>query len=330
MAQPQDDIDTLAERLLAQDRAALARAITLVESAREDHRAIAAELLKRAAGQAGAAQRIGVTGPPGAGKSTFIDAFGSMLTKAGERVAVLAVDPSSQRTHGSILGDKTRMAALSADPSAFIRPSPSSGALGGAGRKTRESALLCEAAGFSIVIIETVGVGQSETVVADMVDVFVALMQPGAGDELQGIKKGLLEVSDIILVNKADGELAPAAARAARDLSSALRIAAPSEGGWAAPVLTVSALEGRGLDELWRQIEGHRDWGERTGARDARRRAQRVSWLWAMLDEALLRKFKTSSAVRALIGELENQVASGALPASLAADQLLTAFLADN
>lgn len=327
MARSPDDIEALAARLFAGERAALARAITLVESAREDHRAIAAALLERAAEHDGAVQRIGVTGPPGAGKSTFIDAFGSMLTKSGERVAVLAIDPSSQRTHGSILGDKTRMAALSADPSAFIRPSPSSGALGGAGRKTRESALLCAAAGYGVIIIETVGVGQSETVVADMVDVFVALMQPGAGDELQGIKKGLLEVSDIILVNKADGELAAAAARAARDLSSALRIAAPNEDGWAAPVLTASALEARGLDELWSQIQAHREWGERTGERDARRRRQRVSWLWAMIEEALMRRFKSSDAVRALIETTQAEVAAGGAPASLAADRLLAAFL---
>jgi LAO/AO transport system kinase len=256
-------------------RAGLARAITQVESRRADHQAQARELLAAAMPKTGKAQRIGITGVPGVGKSTFIDAFGTMLLDKGHRVAVLAVDPTSRRSGGSILGDKTRMARLAADERAFIRPSPAGETLGGVSRKTRETMLLCEAAGYDVVLVETVGVGQSETVVADMVDFFLVLMLPNAGDELQGIKKGVLEVADLIAVNKADID-AKAAKRAARAYEVALHIMEPASPDWSPPVHTVSGFTGDGLPELWATIETHRKKTEASGSRAKRRADQQV------------------------------------------------------
>lgn len=313
----------LADCLISGDRAALARAITLVESTRADHQATARDLLTTVMGRTGKAWRIGLTGVPGVGKSTLIESFGGHLTAAGRKVAVLAVDPSSSRSRGSILGDKTRMGALAVDPHAFIRPSPSAGTLGGVARKTRESMLLCEAAGYDVVIVETVGVGQSETVVADMVDVFVALMLPGAGDELQGIKKGLLEIAEILFVNKADGENETRARRAARDLEAALHLFAPVSPHWSPAVLTGSGLTGDGIDTLWETVAAHRKALEAAGALDEKRRGQQVRWLWAMVEARVLEAFHTNPKVKAAAAELEQAVAQGRLPASEAAERLL-------
>lgn len=319
------DLDGLAANLLAGDRAALARAITLVESRRTDHQTAARQLLQRLMPHTGKAQRLGITGVPGAGKSTTIEALGCNLTESGHRVAVLAVDPSSSRTGGSILGDKTRMERLAMDPRAFIRPSPSGGELGGVARKTREAILLCEAAGFDVVIVETVGVGQSETVVADMVDLFMAVLIPGGGDELQGIKKGLIEIADLILINKADTD-PPRAERSAREYRNALHILTPAHPDWTPPVLTASGLNNAGLDVLWAQIGRHREVMTANGERAARRAGQNGRWMWAMVNDRLGRAFREHPRVAALAPTLEAQVLAGEVPASLAADQLLAAF----
>ncbi|MBI1265374.1 MAG: methylmalonyl Co-A mutase-associated GTPase MeaB [Alphaproteobacteria bacterium] len=318
-------MDALAERLIEGNRTALAQAITLVESTRCDHQARARALLTDVMAHTGAAWRIGLTGVPGVGKSTLIEALGTHVTGLGRKVAVLAVDPSSSRTGGSIMGDKTRMGALAVDPFAFIRPSPSAGTLGGVARKTRETMLLCEAAGYDVVIVETVGVGQSETVVAEMVDVFVALMLPGAGDELQGIKKGLLELAEILFVNKADGDNAPRARRAARDLEAALHLLAPASPHWSPQVLTGSALTGDGIAGLWDMIASHRDMMERAGVMADRRSGQQVRWLWSMVEARVLDAFRSDPSVISAAAELERAVASGRLPASEAAERLLTA-----
>jgi len=319
------DITALEHGILAGDRAALARAITLVESRRADHQAAARALLERLMPHTGKAQRIGLTGVPGAGKSTTIEALGCGLTAAGHRVAVLAVDPSSSRTGGSILGDKTRMERLSVDPAAYIRPSPSGGTLGGVARKTREAMLLCEAAGFDVVIVETVGVGQSETVVADMVDIFLALLIPGGGDELQGIKKGLIEIADLIVINKADAD-PERAERSAREYRAALHILTPASPDWTPPVITASGLRNEGLDRLWAQIERHREIMAANGERAARRAAQNTRWMWAMVRDRLDEAFRGHPAVAALAPGLEQDVRLGRLPASAAADRLLAAF----
>ena len=315
----------IAERLVAGDRAALARAITLVESTKPEHQASARDLLTAVMERTGNAWRIGLTGVPGVGKSTLIEALGGRLTDKGRKVAVLAVDPSSARSRGSILGDKTRMGALAVDRDAFIRPSPSAGTLGGVARKTRESMLLCEAAGYDVVIVETVGVGQSETVVADMVDVFVALMLPGAGDELQGIKKGLLEIAEILFVNKADGENDTRARRAARDLEAALHLFAPVSPHWSPAVLTGSGMTGAGIDALWETVAAHRKALDAAGALEEKRRGQQVRWLWSMVEARVLEAFHADPAVRSARGELERAVAEGRLPASEAAERLLKA-----
>lgn len=315
--------EDLAPRLMAGDRAALARAITLVESTRPEHQARARDLLTAVMDKTGGAWRIGLTGVPGVGKSTLIEALGGHLTAQGRKVAVLAVDPSSSRSRGSIMGDKTRMGALAVDRDAFIRPSPSAGTLGGVARKTRESLLLCEAAGYDVVIVETVGVGQSETVVAGMVDVFVALMLPGAGDELQGIKKGLLELAEILFVNKADGETETRARRAARDLEAALHIFAPVSPHWTPKVLTGSALTGTNIDALWETIESHRKALDSAGALETKRQSQQVRWLWSMVEDRVLQDFKADPAVKAAAPELERAAIEGRLPASEAAERLL-------
>jgi LAO/AO transport system kinase len=320
------DVDVLERGVRAGDRASLARAITLVESKRSDHAEAARALLERVMPATGGADRIGMTGVPGVGKSTTIERFGLMLAERGRRVAVLAVDPTSQRSGGSILGDKTRMADLSVHPHAFIRPSPAGATLGGVARKTRETLLLCEAAGFDVVIVETVGVGQSETVVADMVDIFIALMLPNAGDELQGIKKGLLEVADAIVVNKADID-PKAAERAVRTYRDALHILAPASPAWSPPVIAASGATGFGLDELWRTIEDHRAALETTGERASRRANQQVRWMRDLIRERLDEAFRAHPGIAARLPALEAEVAAGRLPAGAAADDLAAAFL---
>ena len=306
--------------MLAGERSVLARAITLVESTRLDHQEMAAELLARLLPHAGGAQRVGITGVPGVGKSTFVDALGSLLTVDGRRVAVLAVDPSSKRTGGSILGDKTRMSRLAVDPNAFIRPSPSAGVLGGVARATRESMVLVEAAGYDVVFVETVGVGQSETTVANMVDTFLLLTLARTGDSLQGIKKGVLELADVIAVNKADGAHVLDAQGAAAELAGALHMMSPVD-GWSAPVLTCSAQDGNGLEGVWAQIEAHRRHLERRAALSEKRARQDVAWMWAAVDDRLLTRFR--SGVADIAPTLEADVAAGRITPSAAARTLL-------
>jgi LAO/AO transport system kinase len=312
--------------VLAGNRTMIARSITLVESSRADHQAAAQRLLVRLLPHAGAARRVGITGVPGVGKSTFIDALGTSLTRAGHRVAVLAVDPSSTRTGGSILGDKTRMAALATDPNAFIRPSPTAGTLGGVAKATREAIVVMEAAGYDVVLVETVGVGQSETTVAEMVDTFLFLTLARTGDQLQGIKKGVLELADVIAVNKADGPHEIDARRAARELSGALRLLRAPDNGWRPPVLTCSALEHVGLDEVWAQVVAHQELLDTSGELAARRRRQQVEWTWAMVRDRLLADLHRHPRVLALAPELERRVREGSLTPSLAADAILTAY----
>ncbi|WP_190248367.1 methylmalonyl Co-A mutase-associated GTPase MeaB [Dactylosporangium sucinum] len=314
--------------VLAGERAWIARAITLVESTRADHRALGQELLVALTPHAGRARRVGVTGVPGVGKSTFIDALGSLLTADGHRVAVLAVDPSSTRTGGSILGDKTRMTRLAVDPAAFVRPSPTSGTLGGVARATREAMVVVEAAGYDVVLVETVGVGQSETAVADMVDSFLLLALARTGDQLQGIKKGVLELADVIAVNKADGPHEADARKAARELSGALRLLRPGGAGtdWSTPVVTCSGLTGGGLPELWAQLTAHREHLERDGGLARRRERQQVEWIWSTARDTLLDGLRTNAAVRALAPQVEEQVRAGTLTPGQAADALLAAY----
>ncbi|MEU1812628.1 methylmalonyl Co-A mutase-associated GTPase MeaB [Micromonospora aurantiaca (nom. illeg.)] len=319
-------VEAYVDGVRAGSRAWIARAITLVESTRADHRAAAQRLLVALTPHAGGACRVGITGVPGVGKSTFIDALGSRLTAAGHRVAVLAVDPSSTRTGGSILGDKTRMARLATDPAAFVRPSPTAGTLGGVARATREAIVVVEAAGYDVVLVETVGVGQSETAVAEMVDSFLLLTLARTGDQLQGIKKGVLELADVIAVNKADGPHTSDARRAARELAGALRLIHPPDGGWQPPVVTCSAVEETGLDEVWRQIRHHRDTLVTSGDLAERRRRQQIGWVWAMVRAELLDRLRTHPRVRALAPEVERQVADGTLTPALAAEHLLAAF----
>ena len=320
------DVDAYADGVLANNRTMVARAITLVESSRPDHREAAQRLLVKLLPHAGKARRVGVTGVPGVGKSTFIDALGSMLTGNGHRIAVLAVDPSSTRTGGSILGDKTRMATLATDPNAFIRPSPTAGTLGGVAKATREAIVVMEAAGYDVVLVETVGVGQSETTVADMVDTFLFLTLARTGDQLQGIKKGVLELADVIAVNKADGPHEIDAQRAARELAGALRMLRAPDDGWRAPVLTCSAMERTGLTEVWGQVVAHQDLLDASGLLAARRRRQQVEWTWAMVQDRLLADLRAHPAVRALGPDLERRVRDGALTPSLAADAILAAY----
>ena len=316
-------VQPLAAGVRAGERAALARAITLIESRKPEHRALAQDLLQTLLPATGGADRIGLTGPPGVGKSTVIDALGTRLTGRGRRVAVLAVDPSSTRSGGSILGDKTRMARLGQDPAAFVRPSPTAGTLGGVAARTHESLILCEAAGYDVVIVETVGTGQSETAVADMTDVFVALALPGAGDELQGIKKGVLELADIVAVNKADGDNLKRARAAAAELRAALHLLTPSSSAWSTPVLAVSGLTGAGLDELWARISDHRQRMEASGERRRRRAAQQAKRLWALVDEALRGFVHGHAAVRGELPALEAAVRDGRMTPQCAAERVL-------
>jgi GTPase len=322
-------VTELAQGVRGGDRALLARAITLVESQRADHQAQAQELLSQLLPHTGGAQRIGVTGVPGVGKSTFLEAFGMQLIEQGHKVAVLAVDPSSVVTGGSILGDKARMHQLAQHDSAFIRPTPSGTTLGGVARRTRECLLLCEAAGFDVVLVETVGVGQSETLVAHMVDFFLVLMLPGAGDELQGIKKGILELADCIAVNKADGDNLSKAQRAVRDYSAALHYLSPRSSHWMPKAMPISAVEGVGLDELWVQITVHRQAMQDCGEFKTRRREQQGQWMWEQVQDKLLDAFRNHPAVHEQLAQVESAVLAGELPPTLAARQLLEQFLQD-
>jgi len=320
------DLDAYVKGVLDGDRATLSRAITLVESRRADHRSLAQQLLVQLLPHAGDAQRVGITGVPGAGKSTFIDALGTTLTEAGHRVAVLAVDPSSSRTGGSILGDKTRMSRLAVDPAAFIRPSPTSGTLGGVASATRETIVLMEAAGYDVVLVETVGVGQSEISVANMVDTFLLLTLARAGDQLQGIKKGVLELADVVAVNKADGEHELAARKAARELSGALRLLRTAERTWTPPVLTCSGLTGAGLDTVWEQVGRHHSMLTESGELATQRSRQQVDWTWTMVRDTLLTRLHEHPEVRSLAPSLERAVAAGELTPTLAAEQILGVF----
>ncbi|AEA25323.1 methylmalonyl Co-A mutase-associated GTPase MeaB [Pseudonocardia benzenivorans] len=320
------DVDALTDGVLGGSRSLLARAITLVESNRPDHRVAAQELLSRLQPRAGAGVRVGISGVPGVGKSTFIEALGTRLTGAGHRVAVLAVDPSSTRTKGSILGDKTRMAALAVDENAFVRPSPSAGTLGGVARATRETIVLMEAAGYDVVLVETVGVGQSEVAVAAMVDTFLLLTIARTGDSLQGIKKGILELADVVAVNKADGPHEKEARAAAAELRSALRLMTPSSESWRPPVLPCSAQTGTGLDDVWSAVEKHRATLEAGGELAARRADQQVEWMWAMVRDQLMDRLRSDPGVKAALPALEKEVRAGDMPPSLAARTLLEAL----
>ena len=322
---PVDKPEVLASAIRAGDRGALARGITLIESHAAAHRVLADELLKILTPQAGGAMRVGITGAPGAGKSTFIDALGVRLCEAGLRVAVLSVDPSSPITHGSILGDKTRMEKLSRCATAFIRPSPSECELGGVARRTRESIVLCEAAGFDVVIVETVGVGQSEVLVRGMVDCFMVLMIAGAGDELQGIKKGIIELADILVVNKADGDNLTRAEAARMEFGRALHYLAVPDGMWQPQVLTSSAMTGAGIAETWSTVEAFFNQARAYGDFKARRRDQAQAWLESLITEGLREAYEQKIGHLPLHAEIDAQVRSGELPAPEGARRLLAA-----
>ena len=316
------DVADLATRLVAGERTALARAITLIESRRADHRAAAEDLVQAILPKTGRAMRVGVTGVPGVGKSTTIDALGAMLTGKGHRLAVLAVDPSSTRTGGSILGDKTRMQRLAADPAAFIRPSPSAGALGGVAARTRETILVCEAAGFDVILVETVGVGQSETTVAGMTDFFLFLALAGAGDELQGVKKGVLELADMIAVNKADGDNLGRARHAAGDYRAALQILAAGSPNWKPPVVLISGLHGEGLATMWDKVVEHRRVMEGSGEFAGKRRDQQVRWMRELAEERLRQKLYGGAEAKARLPKIEAAVAAGELTPTKGAEAL--------
>ncbi|SOD72016.1 LAO/AO transport system kinase [Jatrophihabitans sp. GAS493] len=319
------DLSTRVEQIIKGDRAAIGRAITLVESRRADHREAAQELLAALLPHTGNAQRVGITGVPGVGKSTFIDALGSNLTAAGHRVAVLAVDPSSSRTGGSILGDKTRMSRLATDENAFVRPSPSSGTLGGVAAATRESMIVMEAAGYDVVLVETVGVGQSEFVVADMVDTFLFLTLARTGDSLQGMKRGILEIADVIAVNKADGPAEQESQRAARELSAALRLLRGEDGDWQTPVLTCSGLNNLDLDKVWQKISRHRVHLVDSGELERKRRRQLVDWTRGMVRDRLLARL-AAEGVRQVVSAQEEAVLEGSVTPVQAADEILRAL----
>ncbi len=320
-------ISELAAAIRGDDRRALARAITLIESTRHDHRAEAEALVEAILPQTGKGVRIGISGPPGAGKSTFIERFGLEGLALGHRIAVLAVDPSSKRGGGAILGDKTRMTELARSPGAFVRPSPAGESRGGVARHTREAILLCEAAGFDTVLVETIGVGQAETAVAEMVDMFVLILPPAAGDELQGLKRGVVELADLVLVNKADGDLAEAARRTVADYTNALRLIRPPLPEWPVPVRPISALEGTGIRETWDDIFHLRMVLQQSGAWSRRRAEQSRAALWSEIGDSLLDHFRASAAVAPLLAQAEAAVTAGARTPTATARELLGAFL---
>jgi len=316
------DIATLMRGIRAGDRAVIARAITLIESRRVDHQKTARQLLQDVLPLSGDAVRVGITGAPGVGKSSTIDALGTLLTGRGHKVAVLAIDPSSVRSGGSILADKTRMPRLAVNSNAFVRPSPSSGTLGGVAAKTRESMLILEAAGYDCVLVETMGTGQSETMVADMTDFFLVLMLPGAGDELQGLKKGVVELSDMIAINKADGDNLRRATAAAAEYRAALHILTPRSALWSPPVVTCSALTDDGIAELWETILDHRKRMHKSGDFAARRREQQVKWMWAMLQERMRERLRSDPALKMKLPQLEAAVVAGRMTAAMAVEEI--------
>lgn len=323
----ESDTAALADAVRNGDRRALARAITLVESTRADHRAEASVLLENLMPDTGGSIRVGISGSPGVGKSTFIEALGNHVIDQGQRIAVLTVDPSSAISGGSILGDKTRMETLARRDEAFIRPSPSGETLGGIARRSRETLLLCEAAGFDLILVETVGVGQSETTVADMTDMFVLLLLPGGGDQLQGIKRGIMELADLILVNKADGDSEGMARDSAVEYRNALRLMRPRTPDWSVEVLTCSALRGEGLDRAWDVIQDHQHTLESDGMLLRRRAAQAKTWMWSEVRDSLIADLSSNTEVQAHVDALESAVADGELPATLAAAKLLDIYL---
>ena len=321
------DMRELAQAVLARERAALARAITLVESATPQHRDLAGDLLGQLMPYSGRSLRIGITGVPGAGKSTFIDSFGCMLTERGKRVAVLAIDPSSSLSGGSILGDKTRMERLARDERAFIRPTPTSGVLGGVAGRTREAILLCEAAGYDVILVETVGTGQSEVTLRALVDFFLLLLITGAGDELQGIKKGVIEIADALVVNKADGDNIAAARAARAQFSQSLRFVAPATTGWRTRAFTASGMSGEGIDEIWRAIGEFVAQTQTSGVFAERRATQQREWLHAELEAQLRERLYGDATIQAALPEMEAAVVKGELPAARAAERLLRLIL---
>jgi LAO/AO transport system kinase len=320
------DIERLLSGIRAGERAVIARAITLIESSRSDDRKSGGELVQRLLPFTGDSVRVGITGAPGVGKSTTIDALGTLLTGRSHKVAVLAVDPSSTVSGGSILADKTRMARLAADANAFVRPSPSSGTLGGVAARTRECMLILEAAGYDCVLVETMGTGQAETVVAEMTDFFLVLMLPGAGDELQGLKKGVVELADMIAVNKADGDNRGRAIAAAAEYRAALNILSPRSALWSPPVVPYSALTGEGIAGLWDIVLDHRKRMSESGELAARRRQQQVRWMWAMLEDRMLSRLRSDPALKAKLPKLEVAVAEGRLSPSLAVEEIAAAL----
>ncbi|MDA8140811.1 MAG: methylmalonyl Co-A mutase-associated GTPase MeaB [Desulfobacteraceae bacterium] len=325
---PTQSLNYYLDGIHAGDRRILAKAITLVESRRPDHRAMGHQLLDAILPRTGGAVRLGISGVPGVGKSTFIESFGMRLVDQGRRVAVLTVDPSSRRSGGSILADKTRMERLAACSSAFIRPSPSGGTLGGVARMTRETMLLCEAAGFDVVIVETVGVGQNEAAVADMVDFFLLLMITGAGDALQGIKRGILELAHAVAINKADGDNIKPAEQMRKELENALHLTQPASAAWSVPVVTCSAMTQAGLDQIWQLVLEHRQRVMASGELEARRREQALQWMWALIEEGLKERFQRHLTVQSILPQMLDQVRRGETAPTTAARELL--FLLDN
>jgi LAO/AO transport system kinase len=319
------DVEALVAGIRDGRRASVSRAITLVESQRQDHREAARALLSELGVGSAETVRVGISGSPGVGKSTFIETLGRHLTDGGHRVGVLAVDPSSVRTGGSVLGDKTRMAELAANPDAYIRPSPSAGTLGGVARATTQALLVLEAGGYDVVLVETVGVGQSEVTVAGMVDTFLFLTMARTGDQLQGIKKGILEIADVIAVNKADGEREDEAKAAGKELSGALRLVHSSSEGWVPPVLTCSGLHGTGIDEVWAKVLAHRDWLGEQGLAD-KRAEQQLDFTWSLVRDELDQRLRRSAGVRAIRDDVRRSLLDGQTTAPLAADRLLAAF----
>ena len=326
MTQPAETSESLVEGIRSGDRRSLARAITFAESTRAEHRVLADAVLEAVLPATGNAVRIGISGPPGVGKSTFIEAFGNHIIDQGHQLAVLAVDPSSRRTGGSILGDKTRMGELANRSEAFIRPSPGGSQLGGVARRTREAMLLCEAAGFDVVIVETIGVGQSEVAVSDMVDLFALLVSPGGGDELQGIKRGIMELADLVIVNKADGDLAPAAARTRGDYASAVHLLRPKWNAWATEVLACSALNQNGISEIWESVEAFTAAVTADGELADARSQQATAWLWSEIGDSLIDQFRSDRQISAVLPSAEDDVSKGRITPTRAARDLLARF----